>query len=633
MPWDLAQGVRQRAAVLPEAARLVLGAAAVVGRRASRGVLAAVVGQPEETVLAGLEAACGARLLLEDDDDAYVFAHDLIREVVEADQGAARRAVLHRRVAEALEGDPGGASPDLLAYHFTRGGDRDKAVRYLELAGDRAWDERAYAAAEDRYGETLERLERLGRGLDALRVREKLGEVLYWAGRYEAALGVLEQAAESYAAAGDLEGLARVTVTIGLSPALVATTLTGGARITALLNRLERGGISPPLLAALHEALGLRLFTAGEYEASLAASERAAMLARACGDDRTLALAERNRINILQMLGRLGDALQVGQTALPLVETIGDPQRLVWLLTDLAYIHTLRGAFATSRRYTDRALAQAEQLGNPADLSFALAIGSWLAVLSVDWPRARADLDRVTSVSSLTDRSWYSSYPPIFLARLSLTQGEWTAATVAVQEALALAQGSGDLQARRWASTTMAELEILEGRAEAAREWLVPLLDRPGLEECDVTVLLPALAWVHLEWGQVDEAAEAVEQALRRARSEEMHLVLVEALRVRALVALRREQWDEAARSLEEGLALARAMSYPYAEARLLLVYGEVHGQKRELAAARARLEAAQVLFARLGARMDSERVERALGTLSQNDGLGCYETVVSDAQ
>ena len=74
-------------------------------------------------------------------------------------------------------------------------------------------------------------------------------------------------------------------------------------------------------------------------------------------------------------------------------------------------------------------------------------------------------------------------------------------------------------------------------------------------------------------------------------------------------------------------------MPYPYAEARLLQVYGEVHGQKQEPAAARERLEAAQVLFARLGARMYSERVERALGALSQNDGLGGYETVVSDAQ
>jgi len=618
VPWDLAQGVRQRAAVLPEAARLVLGAAAVVGRRAARGVLTAVVRQPEEVVLAGLEAACGARLLLEDDDDAYVFAHDLIREVLEADLGAARRAMLHRRVAEALEDDPAGASPELLAFHYGRGGAWDEAMRYLEVAGDHAWSQRAHGAAEGHYREALDRLERLGRGLDALRVREKLGEALYGAGRYEAALGVLEQAAESYDAAGDLEGLARVTVTMGLSPALVDTTLTGSARITALLTRLERGGISPPLRAALYEALGLRLFTAGEYEASLAASERAATLARACGDERTRALAERNRVNILQMLGRLGEALQVGQTTLPLVETSGDPQRLVWLLTDLAYIHALRGAFATSRRYIDRALAQAEQLVNPADLSFALAIGSWLAVLSGEWPRARADLERATSVSSVTDRSWYSSYPPIFLARLSLAQGEWTAATVAVREALALAQESGDLQALRWASTTMAELEILEGRAAAARARLVPLLDRPGLEECDVTALLPVLAWAQLELGAVDEAAATVEQALRRARPEEMHLVVVEALRVQALVLLRREQWDEAARSLAEGLALARAMPYPYAEARLLHLDGTLRAQQGEGAAARDHLAAARAIFARLGARRDSERLEGTLARLSQ---------------
>ena len=125
--------------------------------------------------------------------------------------------------------------------------------------------------------------------------------------------------------------------------------------------------------------------------------------------------------------------------------------------------------------------------------------------------------------------------------------------TAQAQDALALAEGSGDLQALRWAATTMAELDILEGRPEAARARLVPLLDRPGLEECDVTTLLPVLAWAQLELGQVDEAAENVEQALRRARPEEMRLVLVEALRVRALIALRRERWDEAARSLDGG--------------------------------------------------------------------------------
>jgi tetratricopeptide (TPR) repeat protein len=177
----------------------------------------------------------------------------------------------------------------------------------------------------------------------------------------------------------------------------------------------------------------------------------------------------------------------------------------------------------------------------------------------------------------------------------------------------------------------MAELDVLEGRAEAARARLLPLLDRPGLEECDVTLLLPVLAWAYLEVGQVDEASEAVGQALIRARREDMRLVVVEALWVQALIALRQGREPEATRSLEEGLTLARSMPYPYAEARLLHVYGRLHVQKGEPQAARERLEAARAIFARLGAAIDAGQVEQALAGLSQKQGS--IETGLTDAQ
>jgi hypothetical protein len=81
--------------------------------------------------------------------------------------------------------------------------------------------------------------------------------------------------------------------------------------------------------------------------------------------------------------------------------------------------------------------------------------------------------------------------------------------------------------------------------------------------------------------------------------------VLVEVLRVQALIALRRGQWDQPACSLEEGLARARAMPWPHAEARLLHLGGLRHVQHGEPEAARARLAAAQAIFARLGAWRD----------------------------
>jgi diphthamide biosynthesis methyltransferase len=99
-------------------------------------------------MLEALGAVCRAQLLEEEGAEAYHFLHDVTREVVEADLGAARRMVLHRRVAEVLERQPGDPLLELLAYHYSRSEAHDKAVLYLEQAGDRAWGQYASAAAE-----------------------------------------------------------------------------------------------------------------------------------------------------------------------------------------------------------------------------------------------------------------------------------------------------------------------------------------------------------------------------------------------------------------------------------------------------------------------------------------------------
>ena len=49
------------------------------------------------------------------------------------------------------------------------------------------------------------------------------------------------------------------------------------------------------------------MFTAGQYEASVAASERAAELARTGGDDLTRVRTDVQRLNILQVLSRQGN--------------------------------------------------------------------------------------------------------------------------------------------------------------------------------------------------------------------------------------------------------------------------------------------------------------------------------------
>jgi hypothetical protein len=93
-------------------------------------------------------------------------------------------------------------------------------------------------------------------------------------------------------------------------------------------------------------------------------------------------------------------------------------------------------------------------------------------------------------------------------------------------------------------------------------------------------------------------------------------VALMDALRVQAQVFTRQQRWDKTLCSLEDGLALARAMPYPYAEARLLHVYGQMYGEKGEPALAREQWEAALAIFRRLGARPEAERVAAALADL-----------------
>jgi hypothetical protein len=88
-----------------------------------------------------------------------------------------------------------------------------------------------------------------------------------------------------------------------------------------------------------------------------------------------------------------------------------------------------------------------------------------------------------------------------------------------------------------------------------------------------------------------------------------MQVLLVDALRVAALVAIRQRHWDGAAAALQEGLALARQLGYPYGEALLLQVSGDLCAQTDQPEPARARQAEALAIFRRLGARADLKPV------------------------
>lgn len=621
VPWDVAQGIQQRLTALPRSAQDLLNLAAVMGRSAPRTLLVAVAsgaGLEEREALDALEAICRTRLLVEESESEYAFAHDLVRDVIVARLSAARRAALHRQVAHAMEREPGVPHVELLAHHFAQAGQYDKAFFYLEQVADRARGMCAYGEAESAYRDLAAHLERHGDDVHAADVHLKLGTMLMGLAHYDDALAEFEHARHVYTRTGALEPLGRVVAQIGWAYALAGRPEEGMARLQPLPGPLSTSLLSQRTLAELHLALAKLCMVAGRYDEQLLASERAGKLARAVDDGKLLAQAEMRRGDALQALGRTEEAASVLEDTIPLAEAVGEQLSLCFALNDLAVAYRARGDFERDRLYTGRSLEVAERLGEPTMIAFVrhrLGVNAWCRG---DLPLARAQLSQSLESSDRIGPSWASAYPPLGMGMLLLASGDEAEALPLLDTARSQGERTGDIQVLRWAAIALAERDLLRDEPEAALRRLSPLLDRGGQQEALVTVMLPLVARAHLDLGDVETAAEVAEEARQRAARQGVRPVLVDALRVSAQVAARQGRHDQARAALEEALGQARTMVYPACVARTLYFSAGCYLQSGALATARAAYEEALAIFQRLGERPYAERAAAALAALRE---------------
>ena len=105
LPRGLTELIDANVARLGAPARRVLEVSAVIGGSIELGVVARTCGLPEPDLQTAIEVVRQAGVLVESSTDraALRFDHPLVREVLLHGLGAARRAQLHQRVAEAIE--------------------------------------------------------------------------------------------------------------------------------------------------------------------------------------------------------------------------------------------------------------------------------------------------------------------------------------------------------------------------------------------------------------------------------------------------------------------------------------------------------------------------------------------------
>ena len=146
LPPTMQAVIRARLAQLSLAGRELANMAATIGREFTFSLLQQASGESEDALVRGLDELWQRRIVREHGADGYDFSHDKLREVAYADLSAARRRMLHRRVAQALEALHATTLDALsgqIAVHYERAGLLAQAIPYYERAAEAA--RRVYA--------------------------------------------------------------------------------------------------------------------------------------------------------------------------------------------------------------------------------------------------------------------------------------------------------------------------------------------------------------------------------------------------------------------------------------------------------------------------------------------------------
>ncbi len=299
LPQSVKAVIGQRVGRLTIEAQEMLRTACVLGQEFELDVLLAASGQEESVVLDGLDAALAARGCWRSGGpnrgERYAFAHALIGQVLYDETPRHRLRRLHVRAGEALErvrGDRPDAAAEV-ARHFLTGGAEDRALPYLERAGDHAVTLYAHDEALSHYQTAVDLRGEAGDESGLAVVRRRLAGALARLRRMTEAVALYEQALAYYTGSEDRAEQAAVAYEIGMAHRAVNN-------YSAALPHLETAfrlwpvEYQPALAARLYMNLALLRLLVGVPQA---ATEAMPLV------DRGLALAEQLRDLALQVHG------------------------------------------------------------------------------------------------------------------------------------------------------------------------------------------------------------------------------------------------------------------------------------------------------------------------------------------
>ncbi len=542
VPQALERLVRSRVDRLSPAARDAVRPASVLGAEFGVSLLTAVCAA-EEPLGGALAELCAKDLLqqvAQHPEPVYRFRHALIQEATYNGLLRAERRLLHGRAAWALEAGSRGREEEVAAVlgrHFAAAGEKARALRYFELAGDHATaafaNDEAVSSFRSALAITAEERPAAEAMTDAaVDLQAKLANVLWRTGRRGEATEAFQEAL-CLASPGDTVRRAHLHTRLG---------------------RLEMAD--------------LRYQDASE---SFAAAE--ALLGEDPGKQDAATVAEwlemmvDGRAGLYTMRNEPEAALAVLETVRPVLEASGTPARRYSFYMHLALGRVMQNGYRVDEadiatmRQSVAAAAQGDEEKDVGYATFFLARALWLYG---DLAAAQEQMERALAMAERIGESILIAQSVLGLALTALRRHDTEAVRALMGRIMAMAEAMTSFEYMAGAKACLAWLAWQDGRQDD----VIKLSDEiTGLMATTVgsgfyqgLIYLWPLIAVHLDTGNVAGAIAAGRQLLQAARprlSGDLESV-VEA----ASGAWEQGQPGRAGERLAAAVALARELNY-----------------------------------------------------------------------
>lgn len=667
VPRQIQRLVEARVDRMDENTRRALNVAAVAGmevafvdlRAAAEGML------DEDALLDALDRALHSRLL-EERVGGYTFSHPMYRTAIYERLSRRRRVRLHADMAAAIER----CRPndlESLAHHYSKSDNQQRAIEYLERAGDRARSVHANQAAVNYYRAVRERMKSNGWvDTDLSRIDEKMGDVHLLIGKFVAAEQDFQRAREREA---DLVRRVELWRKEGSTwerrgeyeQALVAFQ-TAESEVWAHETEYPSASLAV-LRAALELSRGLVYYRQGDSRRSEEAAEcaltwlgveeeneltanAANLLAIAAWHRGDLARAEdflqrnlsvvvrldshaavatcyNNLCQIAVSRGNYTEAEKYQRQALEIYQQMGDQFGVAMSWNNLGVAAFERGDCLCAEECYRRSLAIRESIGDQAGLAVCWVNLGEVAQRRGELASAEEFYCRSLRLYERIGDQYGIGYLHYNLGRLAHLRGRFELAEELYRQSLALREQIGHQRAVAESMTALGELLLDRGRGGKALQIL-----RQARRLAHRVDALEPEAWatvgqarVHLRTGQQRHANYLIEHARFLAASHDLTPVAVHCHLLQAEIRLLEGCPRDARGAAAEALGLARERQMRQEEAIALRLRGQSMLAIGDWRAAEVDLQASRDVLEEIGTEPELARTLAALTSLARDDG------------